>query len=66
MEIYGEILRIGKITGGQRVQGSQREGIDTLLREARVALLSERGLPVPPVSADPKIVIENQKKLAVA
>ena len=31
-----------------------------------VALLREQGLPVPPVSTDPKIVIENQKKLAVA
>jgi predicted RNase H-like HicB family nuclease len=31
-----------------------------------VDLLREQGLPVPPVSSDPKIVIENEKKLAVA
>jgi predicted RNase H-like HicB family nuclease len=31
-----------------------------------VALLRERGLPVPPVNDDPKIVIQNEKKLAVA
>lgn len=31
-----------------------------------VALLRERGLPVPPVNDDPKIIIQNEKKLAVA
>ena len=31
-----------------------------------VALLREQGLPVPPAASDPKIVIENEKKLAVA
>lgn len=31
-----------------------------------VALLREQGLPVPPVNPDPKIVIENEKKRAVA
>jgi predicted RNase H-like HicB family nuclease len=31
-----------------------------------VALLREQGLPVPPINPDPKIVIENEKKLAVA
>jgi hypothetical protein len=31
-----------------------------------IALLREQGLPVPPINSDPKIVIENEKKLAVA
>jgi predicted RNase H-like HicB family nuclease len=31
-----------------------------------VALLKEQGLPVPAVSSDPKIIIENEKKLAIA
>jgi hypothetical protein len=31
-----------------------------------VDLLKEQGLPVPPVNADPKIVIQNPKKIAVA
>ena len=31
-----------------------------------VALLREQGLPVPPTNFDPKIIIENEKKLAVA
>jgi predicted RNase H-like HicB family nuclease len=31
-----------------------------------VALLREQGLPVPPVNFAPKIVIENEKNLAVA
>jgi predicted RNase H-like HicB family nuclease len=31
-----------------------------------VALLRAQGLPVPQVISDPKIVIENEKKLAVA
>jgi hypothetical protein len=31
-----------------------------------VALLREQGLPVPPVNLDPKILIENEKNLAVA
>jgi predicted RNase H-like HicB family nuclease len=31
-----------------------------------VALLRAQGLPVPQVTSDPKIVIENEKKLAVA
>jgi predicted RNase H-like HicB family nuclease len=31
-----------------------------------VALLREHGLSVPPTNSDPKIIIENEKKLAVA
>jgi predicted RNase H-like HicB family nuclease len=31
-----------------------------------IALLREQGLPVPPINSDPKIVIENEKKFAVA
>jgi predicted RNase H-like HicB family nuclease len=31
-----------------------------------VTLLREQGLPVPPVNSDPKIIIENEKRLAVA
>lgn len=31
-----------------------------------IALLKEQRLPVPPINSDPKIVIENEKKLAVA
>jgi predicted RNase H-like HicB family nuclease len=31
-----------------------------------VALLKEQRLPVPPINSDPKIVVENEKKLAVA
>ncbi|MHC1742348.1 MAG: type II toxin-antitoxin system HicB family antitoxin [Syntrophobacteraceae bacterium] len=31
-----------------------------------VALLREQGFPVPPVNPDPRIVIENEKRLAVA
>ena len=31
-----------------------------------VALLREQGLPVPQVNLDPKILIENEKNLAVA
>ena len=31
-----------------------------------VALLSEHGLPVPPTNPDPQIVVQNEKKLAVA
>ena len=29
-----------------------------------IALLKERGLPVPPEKHDPQIIIENEKKLA--
>ena len=60
-----EILRIGYIAGRCRIQDSQREGINTVLKE-HIALLREQGLPVPPINSDPKIVIENEKKLAVA
>jgi predicted RNase H-like HicB family nuclease len=31
-----------------------------------VALLKVQGLPVPPINSEPKIVVENEKKLAVA
>jgi len=31
-----------------------------------VALLGEQGLPIPPINPNPKITIENEKKLAVA
>jgi predicted RNase H-like HicB family nuclease len=31
-----------------------------------VALLKERGLPVPPINLDPQIVVQNEQKLAVA
>ena len=31
-----------------------------------VKLLEEQGLPLPPKSSDPKIIIQNQKKVAVA
>lgn len=31
-----------------------------------MALLRGQGLPVPPINSDPKILIENEKKLAVA
>lgn len=34
--------------------------------EEHVALLREQGLPVPPMNPDPKIIIENEKKRAVA
>lgn len=30
-----------------------------------IALLSEQGLPVPQANSDPKIIIENEKRLAV-
>ncbi len=30
-----------------------------------VSLLREQRLPVPPVNADPKIVVQNEKKLAI-
>jgi predicted RNase H-like HicB family nuclease len=33
---------------------------------AHIATLKEQGLPVPPSNPDPKITIENEKKLAVA
>jgi predicted RNase H-like HicB family nuclease len=31
-----------------------------------IDLLKEQGLPVPPMNPDPKIIIQNEKKLAVA
>ena len=31
-----------------------------------VSLLREQGLPVPPINSDPKIIIQNEKKQAVA
>ena len=31
-----------------------------------MTLLRDQGLPVPPINTDPKIVIENEKKLAAA
>ena len=31
-----------------------------------IALLKEQGFPVPPANLDPKIIIENEKKTAVA
>ena len=31
-----------------------------------IALLRERGLPVPQINPDPKIIVENEKKRAVA
>jgi predicted RNase H-like HicB family nuclease len=31
-----------------------------------VELMKERGLPIPPVNPDPKIVVQNEKNLAVA
>jgi len=31
-----------------------------------VDLLRENGLPIPPVNPDPKIIVQNEKKLAVA
>lgn len=31
-----------------------------------VALLNEHGFPVPPINPDPRIVVQNEKKLAVA
>jgi predicted RNase H-like HicB family nuclease len=31
-----------------------------------VAFLEEHGLPVPPINPDPQIVVQNEKKLAVA
>jgi predicted RNase H-like HicB family nuclease len=34
--------------------------------QEHIALLREQGLPVPTINYDPKIVIENEKKLAVA
>jgi predicted RNase H-like HicB family nuclease len=34
--------------------------------EEHVSLLKEQGLPVPPRNPDPKIVIQNEKKAAVA
>jgi hypothetical protein len=34
--------------------------------EEHVSLLKEQGLPVPPRNPDPKITIQNEKKIAVA
>ena len=34
--------------------------------EEHVSLLKEQGLPVPPENSDPKIIIQNEKKAAVA
>jgi predicted RNase H-like HicB family nuclease len=34
--------------------------------EEHVNLLKEQGLPVPPKNPDPKIIIQNEKKAAVA
>jgi len=31
-----------------------------------VRLLKEKGLPIPPKNPNPKIIIENEKKVAVA
>ena len=31
-----------------------------------IGLLKEKGLPIPPRNANPKIIIQNEKKLAVA
>jgi predicted RNase H-like HicB family nuclease len=31
-----------------------------------ITLLNEQGLPVPPINTDPKITIQNEKKLAAA
>jgi predicted RNase H-like HicB family nuclease len=31
-----------------------------------IALLNERGLPIPAINPDPKIVVQNEQKLAVA
>ncbi len=31
-----------------------------------IQLLDERGLPVPPVNRDPRIIVQNEKKIAVA
>jgi predicted RNase H-like HicB family nuclease len=31
-----------------------------------IALLKEQGLPIPPINPDPRIIIQNEKKLAVA
>jgi hypothetical protein len=31
-----------------------------------IALLAEQGLPVPQANPDPKIIIENEKRLAIA
>lgn len=31
-----------------------------------VELLKKEGLPVPPINSDPKIIVQNEKKLAVA
>jgi predicted RNase H-like HicB family nuclease len=31
-----------------------------------IALLREQGLPVPQINSDPKIIVENEKKQAVA
>lgn len=31
-----------------------------------VKILKQEGLPIPPINPDPKIVVQNEKKLAVA
>lgn len=31
-----------------------------------IALLEEQGLPIPPINPDPRIIVQNEKKLAVA
>jgi predicted RNase H-like HicB family nuclease len=31
-----------------------------------IVLLEKQGLPIPPLNADPKIIIQNEKKLAAA
>jgi predicted RNase H-like HicB family nuclease len=31
-----------------------------------IALLKEQGLPIPPIDPDPRIIIQNEKKQAVA
>jgi predicted RNase H-like HicB family nuclease len=46
--------------------------VENCIYEARwgmkehVALLKEHGLSVPPINPDPQIVVQNEKKLAVA
>jgi len=34
--------------------------------QEHIELLKQEGLPVPPQTSDPKIIIQNEKKLAVA
>jgi hypothetical protein len=57
---FSELVRLLEETGFRIVREK-----GSLMKE-HIALLNEQGLPVPPINSDPKIVMENEKKLAAA